>query len=135
MIQFINRRNRVINMNQPARAYHYVRWRWWDRIDVDGLAEKLSEEYEVKAIPDYGWDLELTYHKEMRDRYMIKSDTLTVFLSIFRVVMTQKKPAPFTEKDVKLRERMMELFPEERPTFLPWQFSTEPEYETVEGAG
>jgi hypothetical protein len=122
-------------MDEPARAYHYVRWRWWDRIDVDGLAEELSEEYEVKALPDYGWDLELTFHKEMRDRYMIKSDTLTVFLSIFRVVMTQRKPAPFTERDVKLRERMMELFPEERPTFLPWQFSSEPEYQTVEGAG
>ena len=132
---FINRHNGVINMNQTARAYHYVRWRWWDRIDVDGLAKELSEEYEVKTIPDYGWDLELTYHKEMRDRYMIKSDTLTVFLSIFRVVMTQRKPAPFTERDVKLRERMMELFPEERPTFLPWQFSSEPEYQTVEGAG
>jgi len=132
---FINRHDGVINMNQPAQAYHYVRWRWWDRIDVDGLAEELSEEYEVRAIPDYGWDLELTYHKEMRDRYLIKSDTLTVFLSIFRVVMTQKKPAPFTKRDVKLRERMLELFPEERPTFLPWQFSTEPEYETVEGAG
>jgi hypothetical protein len=135
MIQFINRHNRVINMDIPARAYHYVRWRWWDRIDVDGLAEELSEEYDVRAIPDHGWDLELTYMKEMRDRYLIKSDTLTVFLSIFRVVMTQKKPAPFTERDVKLRERMLELFPEERPTFLPWQFSTEPEYETVEGAG
>ncbi len=132
---FINRRNRVINMDKPARAYHYVRWRWWDRIDVDGLAEELSEEYEVRAIPDHGWDLELTYMKEMRDRYLIKSDTLTVFLSIFRVVMTQKKPAPFTAKDVELRERMLELFPEERPTFLPWQLSTEPEYETVEGTG
>jgi hypothetical protein len=135
MIQFINRHTRVINMNQPARAYHYVRWRWWDRIDVDGLAEELSEEYEVRAIPDHGWDLELTYMKEMRDRYLIKSDTLTVFLSIFRVVMTQRKPAPFTKRDLKLRERMLELFPEERPTFLPWQFSTEPEYETVEGTG
>ena len=135
MIQFINHRNRVINMDELVRAYHYVRWRWWDRIDVDGLAEELSEEYEVKALSDYGWDLELTYRKELRDRYMIKSDTLTVFLSIFRVVMTQRRPALFTERDVKLREKMIELFPEERPTFLPWQFSTEPEYETIEGAG
>ncbi len=135
MIQFINHRDGLINMDEPVKAYHYVRWRWWDRIDVDGLAQELSEEYEVKAIPDYGWDLELTYHKEMRDRYMIKSDTLTVFLSIFRVVMTQRKPAPFTAKDVELRKRMLELFPEERPTFLPWQFSTEPEYETIEGTG
>ncbi len=122
-------------MDEPTKAYHYVRWRWWDRIDVDGLAKELSKDYEVTALPDYGWDLELTYHKELRDRYMIKSDTLTVFLSIFRVVMTQKKPAPFTERDVKLRDRMMKLFPEERPTFLPWQFQTEPEFQTVEGAG
>jgi len=122
-------------MYDSAKAYHYVRWRWHDRIDVDGLAEELSEEYEVRAIPDHGWDLELTYMKEMRDRYMIKSDTLTVFLSIFRVVMTQKKPAPFTAKDLELRKRMLELFPKERPTFLPWQFSTEPEFETVEGTG
>jgi hypothetical protein len=122
-------------MHDSAKAYHYVRWRWNDRIDVDKLAKELSEEYDVKAIPDHGWDLELTYMKEMRDRYLIKADTLTVFLSIFRVVMTQRKPAPFTAKDVELRKRMLELFPKERPTFLPWQFSTEPEYETIEGTG
>jgi hypothetical protein len=125
----------MINMDDSARAYHYVRWRWWDRIDVDELAEELSEIYEVKAIPDHGWDLELTYMKEMRDRYLIKSDTLTVFLSIFRVIMTQKKPAAFTERDLELRKRMLELFPEERPTFLPWQRSSEPEFETIEGVG
>jgi hypothetical protein len=75
--------------------YHYVRWRWWDKIDV-------------------------------------KSDTLTVFLSIYRVVMVQKVAAPFTAKDVELRNRMMELFPEERPTFLPWQSNMEPRFETIE---
>ncbi len=115
-----------------TEKYHYVRWRWWDRIDVDKLAEELSEDYKVEPIKDHGWDLELTYMKEMRDRYLIKSDTLVVFLSIFRVVMTQKVGAPLTAKDMKLREKMMELFPKERPTFLPWQTSTEPEFETVE---
>jgi hypothetical protein len=115
-----------------TEKYHVVRWRWWNRIDVDKLAEELSEDYVVKPMEDYGWDLELTYMKEMRDRYMIKSDTLVVFLSIFRVVMTQKVQAPLTPKDMRLRKKMLELFPESRPTFLPWQTSREPEFETVE---
>jgi hypothetical protein len=115
-----------------AEKYHYVRWRWWNKIDVDKLSKELKEKYKVEPIKDHGWDLELTYRKEMRDRYMIKSDTLTVFLSIFRVVMTQKVAAPFTAGDLELRNQMLELFPEERPTFLPWQSNTEPEFEIVQ---
>ena len=114
-----------------VKKYHYIRWRWRDKINVDKLANELSQEFKVQPIPDHGWDLELTYHKDMRDKFMIKSDTLTVFLSIFRVIMVQKKAAPFTNKDLKLRKRMMSLFPKERPTFLPWQFNTEPEFETI----
>ena len=113
------------------KKYHYIRWRWGDKIDVDKLANELSKEYDVNSIQDYGWELELTYQKENRDKYMIKSDTLTVFLSLFRVVMVQKKAAPFTKKDLRLRSRLMELFPKERPTFLPWQFNSEPRFDVV----
>jgi 3-methyladenine DNA glycosylase/8-oxoguanine DNA glycosylase len=114
------------------KKYHYVRWQWQDRIDIDKLADELSEEYKVEPIKDHGWDLELTFMKEFRDRYIIKSDTLTVFLSIIRVILAQKVSAPFTEKDLKLRGRILELFPKQRPTFLPWQSNTEPEFETIE---
>jgi len=115
-----------------TEKYHYVRWRWWDKIDVDKLADELGKKFKVEPIKDHGWDLELTYMKEMRDRYMIKSDTLTVFLSIFRVVMVQKAAAPFTARDLELRSRMLGLFPMQRPTFLPWQANTETEFETIE---
>ena len=108
-----------------AVPYHYVRWRWSDAIDIDKIADELSTSYNVKPIPDHGWDLELTYHKDFRDRYIIKSDTLTVFLSLFRIVMVQKRAAPFTKKDLELRERMLSLFPKERPTILPWQSNEE----------
>jgi hypothetical protein len=114
------------------RKYHYVRWRWENLIDVDSLAEELSEDYKIKEIEDHGWDLELTYMKEFRDRYIVYSDTLTVFLAVHRVIMTQKRAAPFTEKDLSLRARLLKLFPKERPTFLPIQFNTEPEFETVQ---
>lgn len=68
--------------------------------------------------------------KDARDKYIIKSDTLTVFLSAFRANMLQKKTVLFTSRDLELRARMLELFPKERPTFLPWQSNTEPEFET-----
>jgi hypothetical protein len=46
--------------------------------------------------------------------------------------MSQKKPAPFTAKDLELRKRVMELYPKERPTFLPLHFGSEPQFETFE---
>lgn len=119
-------------ISKLSTKYHYVRWRWNERIDIEKLVEELREKFKVVPIKDHGWDLELTYHKEMRDRYMIKSDTLTVFLSIFRVVMVQREAAPFTELDLELRDRMLKLFPKDRPTFLPWQSNIEPEFETIQ---
>ena len=115
-----------------AKRYHYIRWSWWKKIDIKKLSSELSEKYHVEAIKDHGWDLELTLMKEARDRYIIKSDTLTVFLSIYRVNMLQKTAAPFTLRDLELRARLLELFPKERPTFLPWQFNREPEFEVLE---
>ena len=112
--------------------YHYVRYRWWEIIDVDKLANELSEEYNVKPIKDHGWDLELTLMKEARDKFLIKSDTLTVFLSAYRVVMVQKVAAPFTSKDLKLRNRLLELFPKERQTVLAIRSIPEPEFEIAE---
>jgi hypothetical protein len=104
------------------------------KIDVDKISTELSEKFNVEAIKDHGWDLELTLMKEARDKYIIKSDTLTVFLSIYRANMFQKETAPFTPRDLELRARMLELFPKERPTFLPWQSNTEPEFETQPGS-
>jgi hypothetical protein len=115
-----------------TKAYHYARYRWWEKIDVDKLANELSEEYNVKAIKDHGWDLELTFMKEARDRYLIKSDTLSVFLSIYRAVMFQKVPSPFTAKDLKLRNHILKLFPKQRETILTTQVRKEPEFQVTE---
>ena len=115
-----------------SNKYHYVRWRWGNKIDVEKVSTELGEKFKVEVIKDHGWDLELTLMKEARDRYLIKADTLSVFLSIFRAVMVQKVAAPFTSRDLELRKRILELFPKERPTFLPMQSNTEPEFKTVE---
>jgi hypothetical protein len=117
------------------RRYHYVRWRWYSKLDLKEFAEKLSHKYEVKTLPDFGYDLELALMKDARDRFMVKSDTLVAFLSQFRVVITQKKPAPFTSRDVELRKILLENYPYNRPTFLPMHVSDEPEFETVDDEG
>ena len=115
-----------------AKPYHYIRWSWWKKIDIEKLSKELSEKFHVEAIKDHGWDLELTLMKDARDRYLIKSDTLIVFLSIYRVNMLQKESAPFTARDLELRARLLELFPNERSTFLPWPYTREPEFEILE---
>ena len=55
-----------------------------------------------------------------------------VFLAPFRAVMSQKKPAPLTSKDMELRNKVFKLHPHERPILLPWNFGSEPQFETVE---
>ncbi len=82
------------------------------------------------ARPSY--ELELTLRMDERDELLVKSETLTAFLSPFRAVLSQKKPAPFTSKDMELRKRIIELYPKERPTPLPMQFSSEPRFEIIE---
>ena len=55
-----------------------------------------------------------------------------VFLAPFRAVMSQKKPAPLTSKEMELRNKVFKLHPHERPILLPWNFGSEPQFETVE---
>ncbi len=118
-----------------ARAYHYVRWRWWTKLDLGEVSEELSQRYEVEVLDRPSYELELTFRKDERDEILVRSDTLKVYFSAFRAVMFQKEPAPFTPKDLELRNRVMELYPHERPTPLPMQFSTEPKFETIEKKG
>jgi hypothetical protein len=115
-----------------AKAYHYVRFRWWNRLDLDGLSEELTQKYDVNSLDLPSYELELTYRKDERDEYLVKSDTLTVFLGPFRAVMSQKKPAPFTPKDAELRDRVIELYPHDRSILLPWNIGSEPQFEKIE---
>jgi len=117
-----------------AEAYHFVRFRWWKRLDLDSLAEELSVDYDVRHLNLPSYELELAYRKDDRDQYLVKSDTLTVFLGPYRAVMSQKKAAPFTPKDMELRDILFRLYPFNRSTPLPWNFSSEPQFKTIEKA-
>ncbi len=103
-----------------AKAYHYVRWRWWIKLDLEEVSEELSKKkYEVELFERPSYELELTYRKDERAELLVRSDTLRVYLSPLRAVLFQKEPAPFTPKDLELRNRVIELYPKERPTPSP----------------
>lgn len=115
-----------------SKPYHYVRFRWWQGADLKKVSEELSDEFSVETIemPKSKYDIALL--KDERYELKVNADTLTALLSRFRAVLSQRESAPFTEKDMKLRERILELYPRSRSTPFPWVFSVEPKFEVVE---
>jgi hypothetical protein len=46
-----------------------------------------------------------------------------------RAVLSQRERASFTGRDMRLRERVLEIYTRSRPTPLPMLFGDEPEFE------
>jgi len=109
-----------------SKPYSHVRFQWWDTVDLEKASEELKS-YEVKKV-EHTEDTSSLY-KEDRREIVVKADTLTARLSLFRVVLNQEKPAPFTAKDRQLRDKMRELYPHDRPTPFPWSFNPEPKFD------
>lgn len=96
-------------------------------MDLEGASEELGKSYEVKKV-EYTEDPSSLY-KEDRREIVVKADTLTASLSLFRAVLNQEKPAPFTAKDKQLRNKIHEFYPHDRPTPFPWSFNPEPKFD------
>lgn len=110
-----------------SKPYHYVRFRWWHGVDLKKVSDELSKEFSI--VPIELPQARVSIVRDERDELKVHADTLSVFLSRFRVVLFQKKSALFTHKDVQLRERILELYPRNRPTPFPWEYSAEPKFE------
>ena len=113
-------------MGEP---YHYVRFRWWSRVDLEKASKDLEKFFSVERISLPSDKNEFSMYKDEREELKVTADTLTAFLSAFHVVLSQKTAAPFTSKDVALRKQILEMYPQSRPTPFPWSFSWEPKYE------
>jgi len=114
-----------------GEKYHYVRHRWWGQADVDGLVEVFGDyELELKKPPE---DLnKLSIQGYNLKELWVKSDTLMAFLSPHRAVLSQRMRTPFTGRDMELRRRVFKLYPRSRPTPLPFNVNTEPDFKVVE---
>jgi len=120
-------------MQKKIEPYTYVRFRWWKPVDLE---EVMDEFREAKFIVDLrlrpGGDQELSLYKDKRDELKVESDTLSAHISPYRAVLSQRSPSPLTSRDMELRNRVLELFPKNRPTPFPWEFSHEPKFELAE---
>lgn len=112
-----------------ADTYHYVRFKWWTRVDLSKISKELSPKFSVEMASLPSDKMEIALHKDERNELKVKSDTLIAYLSPFRAVLSQKQPSPLTSKDMELRKKIIELYPRERPTPFPWSFSKEPKFE------
>jgi hypothetical protein len=115
-----------------AESYYHIRYRWWTKVDLEELEGELFQEYRVVKHGLPPQELELTLHKDDRIELIVKSDTLTATISGIRAYITQKESAPFTSKDMKLRKKVIDLFPRTRPSPLPVMFHKEPKFEVAE---
>jgi hypothetical protein len=116
------------------KPYHHVRFRWWTRIKLDEISEDFQDEYDVVMKSMIADELEMAIHKDDRNELKVQSDTINAFLSPFRAVLSQKETKALTMRDLELRKKVIELYPRNRPTPLPWLFLPEPAFETANNA-
>lgn len=108
--------------------YSYVRFRWWDPVDLDMAVEEFSD-FKTKKIIHAKGGQDISLYRDQRDEVEVEADTLQALLSPFRVVLNQKEVKPFTVRDIALREKVMKMYSRDRPTPFPWEFSSEPKFE------
>ena len=113
-----------------SKFYHYTRFRWDRGVNLDTLNDELKTRYNVEKRKYSQMEGEISIYKGERDEVVVQADTLMAHLSAVRAVLSQKEAKPFTQKDLELRKRVLEIYPRNRPTFLPMQFSHEPKFET-----
>jgi hypothetical protein len=111
-----------------SSKYGYVRFRWWDPVDLDKAVEEFSS-FQAKKIVHARGGQEISLYRDQRDEVRVEADTLQALLSPFRVVINQKEVKPFTVRDMELREKLLKMYPRGRPTPFPWEFSSEPKFE------
>lgn len=102
-----------------AQPYHFVCTRRWRRHNLQEVANKLADFTYVKqfgVLDEVNLsDPRHDYSPEME----FKADTLYVLISARRAVLFQKIRQPFTQKDLQLREKIFQLYPNYRlPLFI-----------------
>ncbi|UCH37474.1 MAG: hypothetical protein JSV76_07315 [Candidatus Bathyarchaeota archaeon] len=60
------------------------------------------------------------------DWLKVKADTLTANLFPLKALLFQKEHQPFTNKDMELRQQILELYPYNRSSLISFGFVTEP---------
>ncbi len=90
--------------------YHHVRFRWERAADLPRLKLYLSGTFNVVASTRRREGVELVFKEDMRRELKVEADTLRVTLEPFRAILFQREAAPFTARDLALRNTVVELY-------------------------
>jgi len=112
--------------------YHFVRFLWAATVDLKALEEEFAEYVTGWRLPPES-ESKMDFHMYNLTELKLKADTLSAFLSLVRVVLFQREIAPFTARDLELREKILKIYPRNRPTPFPWLVNDEPKFEVVAG--
>lgn len=117
-------------INRLTEQYSYFRFRWRKEADIDKLAKILREEtFEVKKHYMPTSDHDLSFIKKNRDYLNVQADTLVAAISAFSATLSQKEKKAFTNKDMKLRQIILDTYPKTSSTPFPVGVSYEPNFE------
>jgi hypothetical protein len=114
-----------------------VRFTWVQPYKLEELVTELQERFTlVKSLvrkKKEPWDMTArawSFQDDAREEIEVRADTLFAFLSPFRATLFQKEKAPFTKKDMELRETVLALYPRDTATPVPFRFGEkEPTFE------
>ena len=116
---------------QDSKPYYYVRFGLDRGIDLKVLAEELESSFEVEWFSIERTKEEFSLFKDESVELKVRADTLRAFVSSVRVVLYQKVRSPFTLRDLELRKKLMEWFPQKRMSPLPFLLKDEPKFEVA----
>jgi len=117
------------------QPYHYVRFR---RTPISLNEAEVSFKLEGFSVEKHNTPPKSEYELSMknffgtdwnRDHLIVYADTLEAFLSQTVATLLQKKTAPFTKRDVRLRELILDLYNERRSGIFSPYIQHEPEFE------
>jgi len=113
--------------------YSYTRFRWVDAANLNELADKLNKaglEVKVRDMPTS--DDDLSPYRRYRSSLYVRADSLRAIITPFRATLSQRMKKPFTARDMRLREAVLEEYPRSSSSFFPWGFNVEPAFTLAE---
>ena len=113
------------------QPYHYVRFLWGGKVDLEELAEEFKEYVEGWREPPKT-ESKMHFHIYNLRELKLRADSLQAYLSLMRAVLFQREKKTFTKRDVELRRKIFEVYPRDRPTPFPWLELDEPKFDVEE---
>ena len=108
-----------------------MRWNWWKSYNIPEVTSKLKERFTVIILRQSSLTGEsIRSDLSIRDtpQIEVKADTLSAYLAPSKAILFQKHGAPFTKKDMELREILLSMYPHTISMPIPFYYRREPKF-------